>query len=156
MGVMREALFNWIRNDLPDACVLDAFAGSGVLGFEALSQGAKHVIAIDNHQEAVDKIKANVEKIPSCSLEVFCGSFPTNIPQQVKNVKFQIVFLDPPFASQGIAVSLDWLATADIIDKSTLVFIHYKTGPFEIPSGWCLIKSKKRGQNTFALIQKQD
>lgn len=93
---VKESIFNIIQFDLPGAVVLDLFAGSGQLGIEALSRGAEKAVFIDNSRKSLDVIKNNIELCKFSSLsEVFSSdaiSFVRNT-----SLKFDIVFLDPPY-----------------------------------------------------------
>src|SRR6185437_16727876 len=88
---VRETLFNWLSNIVPGAYCLDAFAGSGALGFEALSRGAKHVVMVDASLEVVSLLKEELVVFKSDRADVYRA----NLPQQLKTPthKFDIVFL---------------------------------------------------------------
>ena len=96
-GEMRETLFNWIRPKIQGMCILDAFAGSGALGFEALSQGAKHVDAYEIDKTAYNSIQENKEKLlESLSYSVTLGDF---IVHWNPYNHYDAIFLDPPYQS---------------------------------------------------------
>ena len=92
----RESLFNILRFDVANATVLDAFSGTGAVGIEALSQGAKRVVFNDLSPESVKIIKQNLAKIASpSSAEVYQGDATSLMKKRAG--EFNIIFLDPPY-----------------------------------------------------------
>lgn len=96
LGRTRETLFNWLRPHIRDARVLDLFAGSGSLGFEALSQGASHATFVDTDGRAIAALKANVANL---SIGEHCSIVKADAMHFLKRMTepVDIVFLDPPF-----------------------------------------------------------
>ncbi len=96
---VKESIFNIIQFDLEGAYVLDLFAGSGQLGIEALSRGAKHCVFVDSSQKSVDVVKANLK---TCGFEkrasVFCGDGKMYVG--LSRDTFDIALLDPPYNKQ--------------------------------------------------------
>ena len=96
---VKEAVFSMLRFDLPDARVLDLFAGSGQLALEALSQGAESAVLCDASKEAVGIIRANAEKTRlSEACEILCMDAGTALARMRGRRSFDLVFLDPPYA----------------------------------------------------------
>ena len=96
---MRETLFNWIRHlfiDLEDRTVLDLFAGSGALGFEAASQGARRVVMFEKSNQAVAALKASQKKLKAEMIEIRNGD-SLMLTERLQET-FDLIFLDPPFA----------------------------------------------------------
>src|SRR5689334_13621175 len=91
---VRETLFNWLAPVLPGAHCLDAFAGSGALGFEALSRGAAQVVMVDESPVVIKHLQAQAVILKTTQAEIYRA----NVPQQLKKPAkpFDIVFLDPP------------------------------------------------------------
>lgn len=96
---VKESVFNIIQFDLPDAVVLDLFAGSGQLGIEALSRGAEKAVFIDNSRKSLEVIKNNIEL---CKFSALSEVFLSDALSFVKStsLKFDIVFLDPPYHNE--------------------------------------------------------
>ncbi len=96
---VKESIFNIIQFDLEGAYVLDLFAGSGQLGIEALSRGAKHCVFVDSSQKSVDVVKQNLK---TCGFEkrasVFCGDGKMYVG--LSRDTFDIALLDPPYNKQ--------------------------------------------------------
>ena len=93
---VKESIFNIIQFDLPDAVVLDLFAGSGQLGIEALSRGAARAVFVDNSKKSLEVVKSNIKL---CKFEDKADVVMSDAVTFIRNtsVKFDIVFLDPPY-----------------------------------------------------------
>ena len=96
LGRTRETLFNWLRGHLQDAHCVDLFAGSGALGFEALSQGAAQVTFVEKHRRHVDQIRQHVADLGASHLaHAACCDARKNLTDNPD--RYQIAFVDPPF-----------------------------------------------------------
>lgn len=93
---VREKLFNWLGQDLTGMSVLDLFAGSGALGFEAASRNAKKVVLADNNRKTTDMLRQNVRMLGLDQIEILDTDGPVYLKRSSE--KFDVVFLDPPFA----------------------------------------------------------
>ena len=93
---VRETIFNWLRDEIVDANCLDAFAGSGSLGFESLSRGAKEVYFIDNEKDIVISIK-DYSKLLDANAKIILGDTRSILENKVLK-KFNIIFVDPPYS----------------------------------------------------------
>ena len=95
----KEAVFSILQFEIAGAQVLDLFAGSGQLGLEAVSRGAEHALLCDASREAVAVIRKNAVKTrlaPMC--DVICADWETVLRNQRRRARFDLVFLDPPYA----------------------------------------------------------
>lgn len=95
----KEAVFSMLQFEIEDRRVLDLFAGSGQLGLEAVSRGAKSAVLVDSSREAADVIQRNANKTrlaPDC--EVFCSDASAFLRSCRGKRRFDLVFLDPPYA----------------------------------------------------------
>ena len=100
---VKEALFNILQNDIKDAYVLDLFSGSGALGIEALSRGAKLCVMSDKSADAINVITKNLKKTKlDKNAEVIKNDYMQTL--KALNQKFDLIFVDPPYA-QDIAVN---------------------------------------------------
>lgn len=96
----KEAMFSVLQFDLRDSAVLDLFAGSGQLGLEAISRGARLAVFCDSSRAAVKVITANVEKTASKeSSRILCHDYTVALSMLADKERFDIVFLDPPYAT---------------------------------------------------------
>ena len=96
LGRTRETLFNWLRPCIQGAHCLDAFAGSGILGFEALSQGARTTVLVEQNPRSVQSLKRTIDTLQAAQCtEVVCGDVVAYLRRT--RAPFDIVFLDPPF-----------------------------------------------------------
>ena len=93
---VRETLFNWLAPLIPGARCLDLFAGSGALGFEAMSRGAREVVFVDSHSLAVKALRENIALLGDGSAEVIQSGALEWLSRQPAE-PFDVVFLDPPF-----------------------------------------------------------
>lgn len=152
---VRETLFNWLSHVMPGAYCLDAFAGSGALGFEALSRGAKHVVMVDASPEVVLLLKEELLIFKANNAEVYRA----NVPQQLKKPEhpFDIVFLDPPYSQDLLLPCCAYLEEHSFLAKHAYIYLEAKSFLEEavLPANWTVIKSKKAGQVAYHLVLKQ-
>ncbi len=120
---VKESLFNIINSELEDSVILDLFSGSGAIGIEALSRGAKLAIFCDNSKEAIKIIKQNIEKVRMKDKSVvYLSDFQVALKKvKTENIKPDIIFLDPPYKSNGIIKSLELMLSLDILKEDTLI-----------------------------------
>lgn len=106
---VKESLFNIIRFDLPDSVVLDLFAGTGQLGIEAISGGAAKAVFVDSSKKSLELVKKNLE---ICLFSDKAQSFLSDAFDFLANtaLKFDIVFLDPPYHKELCLKALEGLS----------------------------------------------
>ena len=120
---VKEPLFSIIQTYIKDALVLDLFAGSGALGLEALSRGAKKAILCDKSYEAVNIIKKNIEKTHmEEKTEVLCMDYKKCI-STVKD-KFDIIFIDPPYKLDVAIKSVEMILERNLLSEDGLIVIE--------------------------------
>lgn len=149
---VRETVFNWLMNDIRDARCLDAFAGSGALGFEALSRSAAEVVMIESSIVAFQSLERSADTFKQTNLHIINTDAKTYL-QTIKK-PYDIIFLDPPFQSNYLAECLSIISKNNCLTEKGLVYIE---SPIEIaldPKEWTIRKSKKAGQVFYALIEK--
>jgi 16S rRNA (guanine966-N2)-methyltransferase len=143
---IRETLFNWLQPVIAGARCLDMFAGSGLLGIEALSRGASEVVFLESQEPALNQLKNNIEKLGLDNATLVYGDAFTAVKAIEK--PFDIVFLDPPF-HQGLLIrAMEQLANSKLVKPSGRVYVeseHEITGAL-IPEGWEIVRAKKAGQ----------
>lgn len=143
---VRETLFNWLAPVIHDARCLDLFAGSGVLGLEALSRGAAHVTFIDQNPEIVRYLREQLTILGAKNAEVLCATIGKTGPSLPS--PFNIIFLDPPFHKNLIEPCCRWLVENNLLAPDTYVYLETEASlkSLPIPAQWELLKSKNAGQ----------
>lgn len=143
---LRETLFNWLMGDLQEANVLDVCAGSGVLGFEAISRGASHATLIEFNKNQVSELTKTTQTLKLNNINIIQGDCLKILP--TLTTPFDIVFIDPPYSLnlwQDIIISLK---NHQLIHQNTLMYIE-ADNPLEtliLDNGLDLLKSAKVGQ----------
>ena len=151
----KETLFNWLMAHTQDSHCLDAFAGSGGLGFEALSRYAKRVTFIELDKKVARNLQQNLETLKASkeSAQVLCGDSLGYLSQL--NDKFDLIFLDPPFNKNLIPKAIDGIEQNSLLAQEGLVYIECETqnAQYKVPSGWRLLKESQTSQVTARLYQ---
>ena len=149
---VRETVFNWLRPHLPGARCLDVTAGTGALCFEALSQGAGEAVLVELSPAAAARLKDNAALLGARATVVQGDALAfLNGPVSA----FDIVFLDPPFASDLVSRASELMDRRGWVRPGALVYIEAPSSvdPLPIPSGWKLIKSQRSGQVGYHLAE---
>lgn len=155
---VRETLFNWIQMDLAGNNCLDLFAGSGALGIESLSRGARAATFVENNQEAAKSIKENLGRLNLSDGLVICSDAHKWIDAQNPfTTQYDVVFIDPPFSAGAIESTCQHLENSNLLNQSCKIYIESGTNPNEIafPVSWRRLKEKKAGQVFFGLYIKE-
>lgn len=121
---VKESLFNIIQNDIEDSTVLDLFSGSGAIGLEFLSRGAKRAVLCDSSKDAIKIIKQNVQKTHfEEKVEVYNMEF-TELVERLQNQKFDIIYIDPPYATDFIKISLEKIIEYELVNENTKIIVE--------------------------------
>ena len=143
----KEAIFSIIQFEVEGSMVLDLFAGSGQLGIEALSRGAKSALFIDKRADAVKLVREN---LALCRLEenaqVICGDSVASLGAQRQ--KFDIIFLDPPYGSGLLEQAMEKIASFDILSPHGIMVAESpqnQTLP-ELPAPYGLYREYRYGK----------
>lgn len=155
---VRETLFNWLATDVVGARCLDLFAGTGALGFEALSRGAKEVVFVDKFPPAIKAIHESAVTFNALSCCEIVRESAVNYLEKIKQgPAFDIIFLDPPFATSLLSQSIDILANSNLVAPRTLLYIEAPRLLTEqdLPADWQLLKQKSAGEVAYHLVQGQ-
>ena len=121
---VKESLFNIIQNDIEDSTVLDLFSGSGAIGLEFLSRGDKRAVLCDNSKDAIKIIKQNVQKTHfEEKVEVYNMEF-TKLVERLQNQKFDIIYIDPPYATDFIKISLEKIIEYELVNENTKIIVE--------------------------------
>ncbi len=151
---IRETLFNWLAPQITGARCLDLFAGSGILGIEALSRGAAHCDFFDNHPESTRNIAQQLVKLGADSKSsVRCGDALSLLAQEA--APWDIIFIDPPFDSALGETSLQALALQGCLhQKSWIYFETRRSHPVCVPEDkYTVFREKTAGDVRYQLLQ---
>ncbi len=151
----RETLFNWLGNNLTGQSVLDLYAGSGILGFEAASRGASKVICIDNNRPTMVQLKKNIQALNLNQIEATQQTALT-FAQNCSDT-FDLILLDPPFESDQIYTINDIITPLCKAGGHLYREFGIKQEAPDLDDRiWHLKKQKKMGQVNIELWQKND
>ena len=154
---IRETLFNWLEPYIRGAHCLDLFAGTGALGFEALSRGAAEVVMIEQNQKAVAALGQATKLLETDRAQVHrqsALSWLQTIRQQITRQKFSIVFLDPPFAENLHKECLEELIKSDCLQEDALIYLeHPSKEVIELPANLQAYKEGKASQVRYSLLK---
>ena len=166
---VRETAFSWLESVISNAKVLDLYAGSGVLGIEAISRGAKHVVFVDKNPAVVLQLNQNLVslKIRNCRvleknseewLSVYKASAWGNIsgPRPVEDEAFDIVFVDPPYGDCSVISSCNLLESSGLLQPNSNVYVELDNEIDHglMPENWECVKSKRAGKVHFYLYHR--
>lgn len=150
---VRETVFNWLATDINDADCLDLFAGSGALGFEAKSRGADHVVLVEKDSRISAMLNQQKELLDAQNLEISNQNaldYLRSTEQQ-----FDVIFLDPPFASDLLEKSLPVILERKILSVKGLLYVE-TASQLELPQSLkalhC-IREKVTGEVRHALYE---
>jgi len=123
---VKEALFNKIQFEVEGQVVLDLFAGSGALGIEALSRGAKQAVFCDNSKEAIKVINTNIKNTRNEDKAIVINKdYNLALSSLSKeNKKFNIIFLDPPYNTDFAIRALETIIKLDILSKDGIIILE--------------------------------
>lgn len=150
---VRETLFNWLAGSITDAVCLDLFCGSGALGLEALSRGAKHCTFIDAEQRALQAITQHLQALHCNQGSTIACTLPAGLNRL--NIAADVVFLDPPYSLHCITDCLHTLVSMHLLSVDALIYIECSSqNPLPaLPDNFHLYRHKRAGQVQYALLQ---
>lgn len=149
---VRETLFNWLAPHIQGAYCLDPFAGSGALGFEAVSRGAKHVVMVDQASAVTQLLKEELKLFRIDNAEVYQAKAPEGLKMPAHS--FDIVFLDPPFQQNLLLPTCFFLEEKNCLAKDALIYLEAKEtiNESDLPPNWKILKSKTAGLVNYHLV----
>jgi 16S rRNA (guanine966-N2)-methyltransferase len=155
---IREPLFTMLGEDLVEGDVLDLFAGSGALGIEALSRGARHAVFVDENPLCLRAIRENLERCGFQSqTEVLRGRLPSafRIVGRALPRKADIVLLDPPYGGVKKASMLESMHRFSLLkENARIVFEHFHKDVFTtIPAGFFVEKQRRYGDTSLTFFR---
>jgi 16S rRNA (guanine966-N2)-methyltransferase len=150
---VRETLFNWLAPHVHGARCLDAFAGTGALGLEALSRGARSVLFIERSSAAVRQLRRNVDLLDARGATVQQGD-ALDYLRDATPTPYDIAFLDPPFADDLHEETCRLLSERGLLADGAYVYLELPKGrEVALPRGWRILKDKNAGSVRYMLAR---
>jgi 16S rRNA (guanine966-N2)-methyltransferase len=149
---VRETLFNWLQGCIEGARCLDLYAGSGALGFEALSRGAGEVVMVERDARACAALRENAVRLEAgAALTVVHAPAERYLAEAL--APFDLVFLDPPFGQGLLAPACAALAARGLLAPGGRVYLEAEArlGEPALPEGWALLRRKVAGEVAYHL-----
>ena len=142
---VRETLFNWLQGVIVEARCLDLFAGSGALGFEALSRGAGETVFVERDRRVVLALRESVAQLGGDAAKVVEGDVPAWLATATG--VFDVVFLDPPYAREGLAELCTLLERRGLLAENACVYLETaaRGEPPVVPVTWSLWRETSAG-----------
>ncbi len=153
---IRETVFNWLMTDVRNARVLDCFAGSGSLGFEALSRHADFTQFFELSPQAAEQLTSNLETLKCDNAAVSQGNALILLDQAPRQ-PFDLVFIDPPFRKGLVEPVIQKLVKQPWLADDALIYVETESELTRItaPRGWRPLKEKSAGQVTSRLYSNE-
>jgi 16S rRNA (guanine966-N2)-methyltransferase len=156
---IRETLFNWLQPYIYQSRCLDMFAGSGVLGIEALSRGASELVFVEQNKKTAANLKANLGKLGAGNAVVIPQDALNWLALSAKKYQqktFDLVFIDPPFHADLLSRSCLMLNNSGCLAEDAIIYVEHAVDEDVIlPENWICLKQKQAGQVMYQLFQKQ-
>ena len=151
---VRETLFNWLAPTIQGARCLDLFAGTGALGFEALSRGATTVVFVDNSRRAIMTIGKSAKILDAAGAVVHRGDASEYV-RDAEPASFDIIFLDPPFADDRLQALCGQIDACGILAPGGRIYLEQDRGKPEppLPGHWRVLKNKTAGNVRYMLVE---
>jgi 16S rRNA (guanine(966)-N(2))-methyltransferase RsmD len=155
---IKETLFNIIAFDIPGCMFLDLFSGSGAIGIESLSRGAKRAVFVEKDKKALTCIHKNLEKtkleqqavIYSCEVEEALSRLKN------KQQQYDIIFLDPPYAMPQVEKILQNIVTSQLMSAESYIILERSTNTIvSLPQNLVLWKEKTYKTTTLSFLRKE-
>ena len=151
----KETLFNWLGQNLSEMHCLDLFSGTGALGLEAFSRGAKRITFVEKNKDYLQKIKkvySDMSVKENC--EFFCAECLDWVKNYKSKTKYDLIFIDPPFNKNLIDDLLSSILNKDLLSKSGKIYFEYeKKLELKIPESLSLKKEKNLGRKKYVLAE---
>ena len=151
---VRETLFNWLGTGVEGKRCLDLFAGTGALGFEAASRGAKTVVLVERDRNVAAALELAARTLGADNVEVERADALGWTPPA--GVRFDIVFLDPPWSGPAPETALARLDRAEMLAPDCMAYLETERGPADIalPPGWRFLRTRRAGRVGYHLASR--
>lgn len=154
---IKETLFNMIQGEIPDSIFVDLFAGSGGIGIEALSRGAKHAYFIDNDREAAACIQDNLSFTKFTNLATLLKQDAFIALTAIHEKEVDIIFMDPPYMAGLEQDLLEALGRQSYVTPNTLLILEAKINTdfsFAQGTGFAVVREKKYKTNKHVFLER--
>ena len=151
---IRETLFNWLSPAISGRRCLDLFAGTGALGLEALSRGAKEVVFVERSHKAVATLEKNIKLLGASGAVVHEGDARDFLAAGNEG-QFDVIFLDPPFADESLSELCRLIEEQGLLTAGARVYLEQARSDKdpELPAGWQISKDKAAGNVRYMLVE---
>lgn len=157
MDRVKESIFATIQDYIKGSTILDLFAGSGQIGIEAISNGAKYCYFVDNNKESINTINKNIRNLNIQDKTKIVLSDWEKILNELsqKEIKFDLIFIDPPYNYDVYEKLLEKLITLDILNDNGLIILEHHNLKFKDKyNKLTLYKEKKYGNKSVNIYKK--
>ena len=157
---VRETVFNWLAHlldgDWQNADCLDLFAGTGALGFEAASRGARRVVLVEASSAAVAQMEANRQKLNAANISILRGDAHATAQRMRGAQRFHVIFLDPPYHEGWLPRTLP--ACRDLLAPGGLVYVEAESSFLDADApewlaDWHIVRADRAGTVFYHLLQ---
>lgn len=157
---IKETLFNMIAEWIPDCTFLDLFAGSGQIGIEALSRGAKEAVFVEKNPKASNCIEENLEFTKLSDRGVLMKTDAVSALRRLEGQKkFDYIFMDPPYEMGLERGVLEYLASSELINEGGVIIIEARLEdefPYVEELGYSVVKTKKYKTNKHIFLEREE
>ena len=154
---VKEAMFSIISHKVPEAKVLDLFAGTGSLGLEAASLGAEHVTLVDAFQETYDLLRENIENL---NFEKECSTLRLDYMEALRRLSareevFDVIFIDPPYLNDMIPPAVKYILAHGLLDRDGVIVTKVDSRETIYPGveDLNIVEERKYGNTTLVFYQ---
>lgn len=155
---IKETLFNILQPDIPGALFLDLFSGSGAIGIEALSRGAKEAVLVEQDRDALSCIRANLKATRFESEAVVKAGDVISVLRTLQHAPFDLIFMDPPYGLSWEEKVLGILSEASYVDEYTKIVVEGLSDmdlSYAEHMGFSIYREKSYGSNKHIFLEKK-
>jgi 16S rRNA (guanine966-N2)-methyltransferase len=156
---VRETLFNWLAPHIVNAACLDLFAGSGALGFEAISRGAESVVMVEQNPLCIKALQENMKIFGSSHIDILHATALTWLSENTQDAhRYNIIFLDPPYQSNLLEESIHLIIGKNLLAPSGWIYCESDKSidSLDFPKSLEIYRHKKAGQVYYGLVKIND
>lgn len=151
MDRVKESIFGIIQGYVKGSTVLDLFAGSGSLGLEAISNGARRLVLVDNNKKVTDVLKENIKSFDD-DIDIITIDYKKYLKTTLD--KFDIIFLDPPYRAGLLNKALKVIEERNLLNDGGIVICEFEN--INVETNFLLFKEKKYGPKTVCIYKKNN